>query len=120
MIRKLILHARPPRKRPIERAKPQKRTYKGMVFPSVAEMVFFQRLEVDPRVALIVHQPLFWLLGVKYHPDFIVMWKGGTWTVFEVKSPRARERPDWERTKRNLEQMFTQYGIRVHVEEVRT
>lgn len=70
-------------------------------------------LKADGRVRWFIRQPTFDLAGVVYRADFLVVWDSGSISVEEIKSPRHRQRPDWTRTKRNLEQVFHLYGIKV-------
>ena len=103
----------PPRYRTTD---PKKRTANGIKFASRAEYLRFLELQVlraEGRVKWFIRQPTFDLAGVVYRADFLVVWDSGSISVEEIKSPRHRFRPDWTRTKRNMEQMFHTYGIKV-------
>lgn len=64
-----------------------RRTWRGRVYASMAEMEHAQRLHGDPTVRLVLEQvPL--RLGVvenKFVPDFFVLHTDGRWEFVEVK-----------------------------------
>jgi hypothetical protein len=95
---------------------PKNRTVDGIIFASKAEMVRYlelKDLKADGRVRWFIRQPTFDLAGPVYKADFLAVWDSGSITVEEVKSPNHRSRPDWARTKRNMEQVYHLYGIKV-------
>jgi len=119
------------RRRPsITRASKEDRTVDGIPFDSKAEASRYVELRDmqrwgqqgnGPRWARyplwFSHQPLFWLAGVKYHADFLIVWSDGTTTVEEIKSKNAKKRPDWTRLRRNIVQAKTLRNVDVEVVE---
>jgi hypothetical protein len=104
----------------VTRTKKENRTEDGITFESKANLLRYQELKdqrENGRVRWFIREPRFDLAGVTYKADFLVVWDSGSVSVEEVKSPNYRKRVDWRRTKRNLEQVYHLYGIRVVILE---
>ena len=113
----------------VSTAPPEDRIFLGYKYPSVAERDRASTLEVlreGRHIKFWVKDPKFILDGAIYTADFLVVhWARCACgrpcqhvVVEEVKSHNYTKRPDWRRTRRNLVQVRTAYGVDVRLVEM--
>lgn len=98
------------------RAKPADRTMDGITFDSRAEMLFYAKSirerALTGELLFWCAQPVFWLGGVSYRPDFFLMDRARGVSVVDVKGKYVPPEV-LRRWKRNAAQMKAIHGIDV-------
>lgn len=93
-------------------------TIDGHTFDSAKEAKRFSELTLlarDGSVLWFVCQPTFYLQGgIKYRPDFLVVWVDGTVVIEEIKGGQATKTEGYRLKRRLLKALFPRVEVFEH------